>query len=506
MKSSSFREILKSSVLIGGSSIISVLLATVRTKVMAVLIGTEGMGLFGAYASVTTMVSTLAGLGISSSGVRQIAEVSGSGDPQGIARTAGVLRRTSFALGFVGMVALLVLCKPISLATFGETSHAAGLAVLSVTILFSAVAGGQTALLQGLRRVRDVAALNVWSAVLGTACSIPIIFLFREKGIVPFLVVVSALSIVSSWWYVRKVRLDPVSLPGSVVWAESRSLLRMGLAFMATGLMVSAVGYITRVMVIREMNLSVAGLYQAAVTVSSVYVGFILGGMGADYYPRLAAVAGDNNEVNRLVNEQTEATVLMAVPGLLATLTFAPWIIHLLYSTQFEPAVGILRWQLCGILGRVIVWPMLYVLHAKGRALTVIWTELAASSVHLGLNWLGIRWFGADGLGMAFLGLYLFYGLLMFAVIRRMSGFFWTADNLCLGGGALLLMAFVFLATSSNLPLLWGMVIGSIITGVAAWYAVRRIAARAGYSNLTGAWTYVRGRLSAKVKDRSVTS
>lgn len=71
---------------------------------LAVLLGTEGMGLFGAYSSVTTLVSGITGMGISNSGVRQIAEASGSNDQKRIERIAVVLRKTSFALGLFGML------------------------------------------------------------------------------------------------------------------------------------------------------------------------------------------------------------------------------------------------------------------------------------------------------------------------------------------------------------------------------------------------------------------
>jgi len=199
----SYKQILKSSALIGGSSVVNILLGIVRTKVLAVLIGTKGMGLFGAYTAVTTLISGIAGMGIGRSGVRQIAEAAGTNDKHRIARTVLVLRRTAFVLGTLGMLAVLILCKPISKITFGSTAYAGSLALLSVTILFAAVSEGQTALIQGMRRIRHLAALNIWGAVLGTALSIPILFLFRQNGVVPFLVSVSGLTILTSWWYAR---------------------------------------------------------------------------------------------------------------------------------------------------------------------------------------------------------------------------------------------------------------------------------------------------------------
>lgn len=495
---SSYSQIFKSTALIGGSSVINVLLSIVRTKALAVMIGTEGMGLFGAFSSVTTLVSGIAGMGINSSGIRQIAEAVGTNDQHRITRTIFTLRRTAFALGALGAMALLILSLPISKVTFGSDAYVGSLALLSVTILFTAVADGQMALIQGMRRIRDLAAISIWGALLGTVFSIPIVFLFREKGIVPFMVTISALTILTSWRYTREIKTEEVYMPLSAVWTEARALLGLGIFFMASGLMNSALAYLSRVMVIRQMGLDAAGLYQAAFALSSVYVGFILGAMGADYYPRLTAVSANNEEVNRLVNEQTEVSLLLALPGVLGTLTFATWGVHLLYSAQFEPAVDILRWQILGILGRVVSWPIGFVLLAKGRGKTFFYTELAANILHLCLIWLGMKWFGLSGLGIAFFAVYAFYLLMILSVVQRLSGFTWTKANLRLVLCSLLATVAVFLGTAGGLDTGWRVVIGGGLTLGTAFYAARKMVCRAGCIGLSDAcsktWIYFKTR------------
>src|SRR6201993_2954236 len=87
-----YGQILKSSALIGGSSVLNVAIGILRTKVMAILLGPAGVGLVGLYSSITDLTQSVAGMGVNSSGVRQIAEAVGSGDKERIALTAGVLR------------------------------------------------------------------------------------------------------------------------------------------------------------------------------------------------------------------------------------------------------------------------------------------------------------------------------------------------------------------------------------------------------------------------------
>ena len=47
--------------------------------------------------------------------------------------------------------------------------------------------------------------------------------------------------------------------------------------------------------------------------------------MAADFYPRLTAAITRPEEANRLVNEQAHVGLLLAGPGVIATLAFARW-------------------------------------------------------------------------------------------------------------------------------------------------------------------------------------
>src|SRR5438876_472765 len=83
----SYGQILKSSALIGGSTAFNMVFSIIRNKAMAVLLGTSGFGLLSLYVSISDLVRSVAGLGINTSGVRQIAEAVGSGDTERISRT-----------------------------------------------------------------------------------------------------------------------------------------------------------------------------------------------------------------------------------------------------------------------------------------------------------------------------------------------------------------------------------------------------------------------------------
>lgn len=424
-----YRQILKSSALIGGSSLLSVAIGIVRTKAFALLLGPTGVGLMGLYGLIADLARNIAEMGINSSGVRQIADAVGSGDTERIARTITVLRRTTIFLGILGAVLLVVFSKPVSTLTFGNDQHAGAVALLSLAVLFRLVADSQGALIQGMRRISDLAKMGVVGALLGTIVSIPVIYFLGEAGVALSLVCVAALSVITSWWYSRKVQVSRPVMALSQITTEAASLLKLGFAFMASGFLMMGAAYVVRVMLLKNVGLEAAGLYQSAWTLGGLYVGFVLQAMGADFYPRLVGVAADNPQCNRLVNEQAHISLLLAGPGVIATLTFAPLVIALFYSAKFEAAVDILRWICLGMALRVITWPMGFIIVAKNRQRIFFGAELAWTIVNISLTWIYIGSFGLNGAGMAFFGSYVFHGLMIYPIVRKLSGFRWSVTN-----------------------------------------------------------------------------
>ena len=442
----SYRAILTSTLVMGGSSVASILLGIVRTKVLALLIGPAGVGLAGLYLSTTNLVTAIFGLGIGESGVRSIAAGAEHGAPAAIGQTAATVRRASLICGIAGLGFVLVFSRPLSRWTFGSDAHVWDLALLSITVLFGAVSGGQLALVQGMRRIGDLAKINVLGALWGTVLSIPIIYVLGARGVAPFLVAASAAALATSWWYARA--LD--GLHSRIGWRdfgrEARPLLRLGFAFMVASLMTMGTAYVLRLLVLHHLGMSATGIYQAAANLSSVYVAVILRAMFTDFYPRLTAAADDPREFAALVNHQITVGALLALPGSLATITLAPLVITAFYSSEFLSAVAILRWQVMGVFLQALSWPMGYMLRAKSHRRLFLVSEAFANASHLGFAWLGLTWAGLSGIGMAFLAMNVVYWLAIYGIVHRQYGFRLSLNNAMLIAAAGAAGAVVFLS------------------------------------------------------------
>jgi len=425
------------------------------------------------------MVGAFTAMGINSSGVREIAEANGKADPVEVARTILTLRRACWVTGVFGCFLTIALSYPLSLWIFSAGERALPIALLGITLLLGSISGGQKALLQGVRRIGDLAQLSVLSAIVGTVVAVGFYTWLGERGIVPVLITIAAFNLATSWWFARKVEVVTVTQSFTETWQKSQQLVSLGLAFMWSGLLAAAVPLVIRSLIIRQLGIDAGGVYHAAWAISGMFAGFILGAMSADFYPRLTAVADDNAAVNRLVNEQTEIGILLALPGILGVLTFATWMMQLFYSAKFIPGADLLPYFALGVFGRVICWPMGFIQLAKGASRWFVATQSIFHVMHLALSILFLHWLDLRGVALAFVAMYGLHLVGLRWVAGCLSNFCWTHSvlRLLIVSTSLVAGGFFF---QHWLPGMIGLTIGGILTAVSCIFSLRGIACRLG--------------------------
>jgi antigen flippase len=484
------QHILKSTSIVGGAQVVSIVIGLARAKVLAVLLGPAGIGLLGLYNSLYNTAATIAGMGLRSSGVRQIAEATGAGDENRIAGVRLALKILTVSLASLGALALVAFSRPLSELTFRSPDYALDISLLAAGIFFMVVGGSQGAVLQGFRKIGDIARSNVLGSLAGTLVGILLVYLLRERGIAPMLIVSSAVACVLSWWFAR--RIPTAGTPGSAreIVDQCVFMLKLGSTFMLKGLMAVAVLLVVRALIKADLGLQAVGFFGASWSISRQYTDLVLGAMGQDFYPRLTAIHDDHAAVRKLVNEQLEVALLLAGPMILAMLTFAPVAIYLLYTPEFvAESAPILRWQVLGTLFRVLTFPLGFIIVAKGRvrlhiAVEFVWNAVFLLSVFAGLG----RW-GIEITGVAFLLAYVLHAGVNYVTARRL------VDYRMNRGSRLLLVALTALTLAIGAA---GLVderlayaVGAPLTLGFAWHAARSLRRIIGMSP----WAYVARRL-----------
>ena len=164
-----YRRKLRSTSIIGGASLINIVIGVLRSKVLAVLLGPAGVGLASLYTGLMGTASTVATMGLGPVGTRQIAEACSKDD----ARAIKVARRALFwgtmFLASAGGVVVWFLRLFFAVHALGSPSYSGAVGWLSIGVALSVAGASQAALIQGMRRIGDIARLSVFGSIINTA-------------------------------------------------------------------------------------------------------------------------------------------------------------------------------------------------------------------------------------------------------------------------------------------------------------------------------------------------
>ena len=366
------------------------------------LLGPAGVGLVGIFRSMLELVKSGTSLGVNASAVREIAKADAEGTEKDRVGVVVTLFRTCLLLGLVGLLFVVVCADWLSIWSFGQSNYTAEIRTLGVVVMLSSLAGGLSAYLQGKRKITDMARASLISSFLGAIISVTLYLTLGVAGIVPVMVCTSLSTLLIYGWFARKIPRKKLLITWKESIGYSKDLMTLGFALMWGGLLTALVAFASRALIIKELGIDENGIFQAAWAISGMFAGFVLGAMSSDYYPHLTSIVGDRDKANQLINNQVEIGILLALPGLLGTLLFAPWIMQILYSSEFLPAAQLLPWLLIGIYARVMIWPLGFLVLAKGKTKWFVSAQTLFHGIHYTLIYTLLPRYGLQGVAFAF--------------------------------------------------------------------------------------------------------
>jgi antigen flippase len=418
----SYSQIVKASALLGSAQALIYIASLIRGKAVAVLLGTSGIGALSLYQSTMQAVQTVANVGIPTSGVRDIAGAAAQGGEGVVNRSIVAVRRLTFLTALLGASLAIFFANTLSKALGQELNMSVDIKVLAFGVFFLCLTAGESAVLQGLGKLREVARTQVLSAVFAVPLLLGPCFVWGTSAIAPGLAASAALS-----WAITRHATRGIGNKSSSSWRElllhSGPVLRLGVAVAGNATVASAVALGIRGLITKEAGLEANGILQAATMLAGISVTFLFSAMGTDFLPRLSAAKKDPEMVNQLVNEQTQVAVLLATPGLLLTIGLCPWLVSLFYSPEFDDAVALVPLFVAVNLLQVFGWPIGFVQMVLARSRTYVLTQVAFHVSQLALVVLLFPTLGLYAVCASFFASYAVYFVAVSLYARATTGF-----------------------------------------------------------------------------------
>lgn len=419
----SYQQIFKATSLFGGVQALNIIIAIIRSKFVAILLGPTGMGISGLLTATTGFISSLTNFGLGTSAIKNVAAAEATGDNQRVSVIVAVLNRLVWITGTLGLIFTVILSQWLSQITFGNRDFTLAFIWISITLLFQQLTSGKLVILQGLRRLEYLAKANLFGSISGLLITIPLYYLWHLKGIVPAIILSTFTSLILSWHYSGKVKIEKVKITRRQTVKEGRDMLKMGFMLSLSGLIAIGASYIIRIFISNTGGVEQVGFYNAGFAIINTYVGMVFTAMSTDYFPRLSAVGDDNLKSKILINQQAEVAILILAPMLAALLIFVNWIIVVLYSVKFAEVSMLLLWAALGIYFKATSWSIGFIFLAKSESRLYFWNELIGNAYALLFNIIGYKLAGLEGLGISFMVAYFVYLIQVFIVTRLKYSF-----------------------------------------------------------------------------------
>lgn len=461
----SLDRIFKTSAMTGAMSIVTMVAALLRGKVMAMCLGPAGVGLSGILNQVVALESQVLALGLPTVVVKSVAGAGVEARPQ----VESVIARLALALGVFGLGLGLVLSPLVAVATFQSFEHLPLVIAASLAVPAAILTSIWCAVIQGRGEVGFLARSQAAFAVVGALVAMPLIWYGGLAGL-GVSVVLAALIPVAGLWSRRPRYLTAASDDKGI----RDSLVRAGLSIIAAIAIAQVAAYATRLVVVNQLGVFEAGLYQAALAVSGGLPGFVFSAMALDYYPRISA-ARDGEEIARATNMQVQASMVIATPLFVGMIVFGGPLLDFYYTEEFLGATELMAWMTASVACRIISWPAGYWLVAKATPREYLLIEgpaaLLAPLVTIAL----LPSAGLAGAGIAMVLSALAYALVIITFMRRRGGLGYTAATWWWAALGALQVALAFgVARNGVAPLTGGLCLAaSVAVSLAAYPVIR---------------------------------
>ncbi|MBN1970703.1 MAG: oligosaccharide flippase family protein [Candidatus Delongbacteria bacterium] len=417
-ENNSYKQIVKATSIFGGVQFFQIVVQIIQTKLIVILIGPIGIGIYDLLNSTIQLVNSFTNFSLRTSAVKTISQPDSN-----VGQVIFVLKRIVWGTGILGILVMIIFSDILSLWSFGSTDYRLSIIWISITLLITQISTAQIAILQAFRKYKMIAQSALSGSIIGLFISIPIYFYFKIDGVVPVIILSSISSMLRSWYYVKKLSIIEFKPTRQEFFVHFKEIISLGIVLSLSGILVNISNYGIRLYISDIGGLESVGLYASGYFLITKYVNLIFQAMGADFLPRLSASIKCTDLYNKIVNDQIEISMLLIFPLICFFIVFSDIIIVLLYSDQFLPIVSMVNFGMASMLVKAISWSIVFILVAKGETKVFSINEFF-TIIHMFLfSLIGFKYFRFVGVGFSMIIGYSLYFIQVYIITKKMYGF-----------------------------------------------------------------------------------
>ena len=396
-----------------GGQFFGLLFGAVAVKLLAILAGPAGVGLYSVLRQLQQMLSSVGSIGGQNAVVQGLSSHTGEERQRFFLSTLYVFLVMSLVVGGAVLASADLIAQWV---LAGDHASAVRWLVIPVTLgtLLFFLRGVLTADMQ----YGSVAIINLLTGLGAAVVALPaglafthgypnLLVLLVSGGLVPALAV--------AFIHVRRLGyLASFSelAPRGASREATRRFLRVALPSLLSLMLTMGCVLVVRARAVHLYGLEGAGQFDAAWSISAMYLALFLTSLQSYLLPELSKT--DKGEaLHAALSKAFHFALMLSLPLIVGLVVFKPLVMNLLFSKAFVPALDVLRWVLLGDFVRVLGWVMSTALMAradmKGYALaeglwSLVFVSCALLLLPYGIEWVGVAYLLGYVAYLVFLG------------------------------------------------------------------------------------------------------
>jgi O-antigen/teichoic acid export membrane protein len=392
--------------------------SVISQKVLAILIGAEGIALVGNLKNVSGLLTQFATLGSFNGLVKYISEFKND-------RTElnKLFSTTIFFIIIASIISFVVLffgAHYLNNILFGaDKNYSFIFKILAFLVPFMGLATLFNGLVNGISAYKVYAKITITTIILSTVLIVLFTVLNNIKGsllAIALIPLIQFLSIIFFFSNKLKRYINLKKLSFKVLYQNK--LLSYSIMTLIAVLSINFTDIAIRKMIETNIGVNDAGYWTAMTSISNNYMNFTAIIFPLYILPKYSQITSSFQFKKEVLNIYKMILPIVAL-GMILIFVFKNILVQLLYSESFMEMSNLFKWQLIGDFVKLIALVLAYQFLAKKQLTNFVFTEVFSVILFYGFSKYFIQFYGTEGVVLAHFVRYVLYFILVLFILRH---------------------------------------------------------------------------------------
>lgn len=396
-----YKSIFKATSFFGLLEVLKIFLKIFTNWFASKLFGVQGVGLIGLIENTVQLLTSLTGLGISFTGVREIASNYQKNENQ-FQKAIKIVNYFSLFSGVVAAVISVVFSYYLSVLTFDTANKYWWFIILAIYFICNNLVQSKTIFLEATQNLNKLIKINIALSFLNTTTTIFCFYFFGINGIVISMVSISVINFLVFAFTVKQKFSSSIAISSSEIKTEFIKLIKSG-AYISVNTVIGLLFFfILRLFFKNESNGEfILGYFHVGTMFLTTYLGLVFIAMNKFFYPKLAQLSDDETGMQQFTNQQFQINTIIITPAILFVFAFGKDLLQLLFSKDFIVVYSILVLGLLSNIFKGFNYTAGFYLLSKNNFKQFFLINLISEFLNISLTIFLFKLIGLYGIGLA---------------------------------------------------------------------------------------------------------